>query len=108
MLPPPPNQRQAQGAPALQLACRSSNCYRHFSCPDRPAFGLAAGAVQLACGCEATGSESSLMEDILYWIVAGLIGLVALAVILWALAEILGFIRWVFPSKRDDENGPFE
>jgi hypothetical protein len=48
------------------------------------------------------------MEDILYWIVASLIGLVALAVILWALAEILGFIGWVFPSKRNDENGPFE
>ena len=45
--------------------------------------------------------------DVLAIILVVIIGLVALAILAWAMLELWELARWVFPRNKDDEKGPF-
>jgi hypothetical protein len=48
------------------------------------------------------------MSEVLAWILIVALGLVALLIVIWALFELFEFVRWIFPSNKDDEKGPFK
>lgn len=47
------------------------------------------------------------MESVMALVLVIAFGIVGLLIFLWSILELSDFLKWVFPTNKEDEAGPF-